>query len=87
MIEGVVFIGAVIIAITQAIKMLVPQVNGAVTIGVSALVGVLVALVDQQIGVTDLSIAAGLMAGLSASGVVTVAKSISTTHVSDNSHY
>ena len=76
MVEGVVFIGAVIIAITQAVKLLVPQINGAVTIGIAAFVGVLVALVDTQIGVADLSVAQGLLTGLAAAGVHTTARSV-----------
>lgn len=77
MVEGTLFIGAVIIAVTQAIRYLVPSVNGAVTIGVSALVGLLVALFDTQVGVVDMSIAQGLMTGLAASGVTTVASKVS----------
>lgn len=68
--EGVVFIGAVIAGITQMIKLSVPQVNGAVTIGVAALVGLVVALLDTQIGVVDLTVAEGIFAGLGAAGVV-----------------
>ncbi len=77
MVESVVFIGTIIVAITQAIKFLIPKVNGAVTIAVAALVGLVVALVDVQIGVVDLTVAQGVMTGLSAAGVVTVASRIS----------
>lgn len=76
MIEGVIFITTIIIAVTEAIRLLVPKVNGAVTIGVAALVGILVALVDTQIGVQDITVAEGILAGLSSAGVVTVAKRI-----------
>lgn len=76
MIEGVVFITTIIIAVTEAIRLLVPKVNGAVTIGVAALVGILVALIDTQIGVQDITVAQGILAGLSSAGVVTVAKRI-----------
>lgn len=75
-VEGIVFIGVAIIAVTQFIKFLAPNVSGAWTILVSAVVGLLVAMFDTQIGVTDLSIAEGIMAGFSASGVVTVARNI-----------
>lgn len=77
MVEGSVFIVAVIVALTEVIKRFVPQVSGAVTIGVSALVGLVVALVDVYIGVADLTIAEGIMAGLSASGTVSVARAVS----------
>lgn len=77
MVDGIVFIGATIIALTQIVKYLVPQVNGAVTIMVAVLAGVLVAISDVTIGVTDLTIAQGIMAGLSAVGTVTVASSFS----------
>lgn len=76
MIEGAIFIGTIIIAITEAIKLLAPKVNGAVTIGIAALVGLLVALVDTEIGVADLTVAQGILTGLSAAGVVTVAKKV-----------
>lgn len=76
MIESVVFIGAVIIAVTQFIKSLVPNINGAVTIVVAVAVGVLVALLDKQIGVADISIAQGVMTGLAAVGVHSTARQI-----------
>lgn len=76
MVEGTVFIGAVIIALTQVIKYLVPNVNGALTILIAALVGVVVGLIDGLIGVTDVTIAQGLMIGLGAVGTVTAAQSI-----------
>lgn len=76
MIEGVIFIGTAIIAVTQALKFLVPNVNGAVTIFVAALLGLLVGLLDTHIGVTDLTVAQGIVAGLSAAGVHTVARQI-----------
>lgn len=75
MVESAVFIGAVIIALTQVVKYIVPQVNGAVTIGVAVLVGVFVALLDQVIGVTDITVAQGIMIALGAVGTVTTAQS------------
>jgi hypothetical protein len=78
MVESAVFIGTVIIAITQAIKYLAPRVNGAITILVAALVGLLVALLDTQIGVADISVAQGILIGLSSAGVVTVATKVNT---------
>lgn len=75
-IEGIVFIGAAIIAATQFIKYLVPGVQDAVTIAVSVALGILVALVDQEIGVANLTIAEGIMAGLAASGAHNVARQV-----------
>lgn len=82
MVEGAFFIGLVIVAVTEGIKLLVPKVNGAVTIFVAAVIGVLVALLDVQIGVEDLTVAQGLLIGLSASGVVTVATKFGNTQPS-----
>lgn len=76
MVDSVVFIGTVIIALTQLVKFFAPKVNGGVTIIVAALVGALVAVVDTAIGVGDISIAQGLMTGLASSGVVTVATKV-----------
>lgn len=77
MIEGSVFIGLIIVALTEVVKRLVPQVDGILTIIVSMVVGLVVALIDTEIGVADLSIAQGIMAGLAASGTVSVARSVS----------
>lgn len=76
MVEGLLFISTVIVAVTEAVRLLVPKVNGAVTIAVAAAVGVLVALLDKEIGVTSLSVAEGLLVGLSSAGVVAVAKKV-----------
>lgn len=80
MVEGVLFIGAVIIAATQFVKYVAEafkkKVNGAVTIAVAVLVGILVALVDKEIGVTDVSIAQGVMIALAAVGVHTTAREV-----------
>lgn len=74
--EAIFFIGLVIIAITQAIKYVAPKLNGAVTIVVAVLVGIVVALVDGLIGVTDISIAEGVVAGLTAVGITTTANKV-----------
>jgi hypothetical protein len=76
MIDSVVFIGAVIIAVTAAIKDLAPKVSGWVTIFIAALLGLLVALLDTHIGIADISVAQGILTGLSAAGVHTVARQI-----------
>lgn len=67
------FISFIIVAITQIIKMYVPKVNGGVTIIVALLVGALVGLIDQYIGVTDISVAGGLVAAGAAVGITAAA--------------
>ena len=69
MVEAALFIPLIIIAITQMIKMAAPGVNGWVTIIVAFAVGVLVALTDQFIGVTDVNVAQGLVFALGAIGI------------------
>jgi hypothetical protein len=59
-----IIIPLLIIAITQIIKMFVPRVNGAVTIVVALIIGVLIALLDTHIGVADITIAQGLVLAL-----------------------
>lgn len=76
MIEGTLFIGAVIIAATQFVKSLVPEVNGAITIGIAVVVGIVVALLDTQIGVVNISVAQGILIALAAVGVHTTARQI-----------
>lgn len=70
-VEAVLFIGAVIAGVTQFIKLLTPKVNGAFTILVAVAVGVLVALVDSEIGVTDITVAQGILTALGTTGVMT----------------
>lgn len=76
MIDSVVFIGAGIIAVTQAIKFVAPKVNGAVTILVAVLVGILVALLDTNIGIADITVAQGILTALAAVGVHTTVSKI-----------
>ena len=78
MVDSTLFIGAIIIAITQAIKIVAPGVSGVVTILVALLVGVLVGLLDTAIGLTDISVAQGLLIALASVGVHTVASSVNT---------
>ena len=77
MIDSVLFIGTIIVAITELIKYYVPRVQGPFTIAVAAIVGVAVALADTHIGVQDITIAQGILTGLSAAGVVAVAAKVS----------
>lgn len=76
MVDSVVLIGLVVVALTDALKDLSPKVKGWVTVLAAALIGVLIALVDEEIGATNLSVAQGLMAGLGGAGVVGVAKKV-----------
>ena len=76
MIEGIVFIGAVIVAAVELVKHFAPKIKGGLTIVLAASIGLLVALVDTQIGVVDLTIAEGIMAGLAASGAVKIAEEV-----------
>lgn len=73
MVEAIVFIPLIIIAITQMVKMALPQVTGFVTIIIALVVGILVALVDTHIGVADVTIAQGLVLALGAVGITAVA--------------
>lgn len=69
--EATIFIGAIIAGVTQAVKLLSAQVQGIVTVLVAILTGILIALIDTQIGVIDITIAEGVFIALGTVGVVT----------------
>lgn len=71
--EAAFFIPLIIVAVTQMVKMALPQVTGFVTILIAFVVGVIVALVDTSIGVADITIAQGLVLALGAVGITTLA--------------
>jgi hypothetical protein len=71
--DAVVLIGFVVIAVTQMFKMAVPTIKGWVTIIVALLVAVFIALFDQTIGVSDISIAQAFVAWFEAVGLSTLA--------------
>ncbi len=73
MVEAVIFIPLLIIAITQMVKMALPQVTGFVTILIALVVGIVVSLIDTYIGVVDVTIAQGLVLALGAIGITAVA--------------
>lgn len=73
LVDATIFIPLVIIAVTQMIKMALPQISGFVTILVAFGVGIVIALVDTAIGVRDVSIAEGLISALGAVGVTALA--------------
>lgn len=69
MVEASLFIPLLILALTQLVKMAVPTVHGWVTVAVAFGVGVLIAVVDELIGVVDITIAEGLVYALGAIGL------------------
>lgn len=70
--ETTAFIGLVIISITQMVKMALPRVTGWITILVAFVVGLLVAVLDVRIGLTDITIAQGIQSALAAIGGTTL---------------
>lgn len=76
MVDAALFIGAAIAGITELVKQLAPNVRGAVTVIVAVAVGVLVALLDGTLGITNISVAQGIMIAFSAVGVVATAKKV-----------
>jgi len=66
-------LGGVIIAITEGLKRIVPQISGVYTIIVAGVLGVLAGLA----GIGDFTWVSGLFVGLAASGSVTMATKIS----------
>lgn len=76
MVDSVLFIGAIIAGITQFIKSLSPKVAGPVTVVVAVLVGILVAIVDKEVGVADITVAQGIMTAFGVAGVVSTAQNV-----------
>lgn len=70
--ETTAFIGLVIVAITQMVKMALPRVNGWVTILVALVIGVLVAVFHGVLGLDSITIANGIQAALAAIGGTTL---------------
>lgn len=75
-----IFIGTVVVALTQILKALSPKVAGVLTILAAAIIGGLVGLLDVLVlGLpTDISIAEGVLIGLGSAGVVYTAGRINT---------
>lgn len=69
--EATIFIGAIIAGVTQAVKLISPKIGGIVTVLVAVVVGIVIALIDTQIGVLDITIAQGIFIALGTVGVVT----------------
>ncbi|MGI9028166.1 MAG: hypothetical protein ACR2FM_05010 [Candidatus Saccharimonadales bacterium] len=73
MVEAEIFVPLLIIAVTQMLKMALPQISGFVTILVAFVIGILVAVLDNAIGVTDITIAEGIVYALGAVGITALA--------------
>lgn len=78
MIEGTVFLGAVIIGVTRFVQLVSDKEtrNRAWIIVFAVIAGIVLALIDSEIGVTDISVAEGIMLALGAAGVVTTAEKV-----------
>lgn len=73
MIDATILIPLLIIAVTQMVKMALPQVTGFITILIALVIGVLVAVLDVPMGIADITIAQGLYYGLGAVGITALA--------------
>ena len=72
--EALFFLSVVIVALTQMIKMALPErIHGFVTILIALVVGVLVSLFADLLGIAETSIAEGIVAALGATGITTAA--------------
>lgn len=68
--EAALFLSVVIIALTQLVKMALPErVTGWITIIIAFVVGILVSILAPVIGVADTTIAQGIVAALGAIGI------------------
>jgi Flp pilus assembly protein protease CpaA len=76
MIEASLFIAVVIIAVTQLAKDIFPKIVNAWIILAAIVIGIVIALIDTHIGIGDITIAQGVLAGLSAVGIHTVASKV-----------
>lgn len=76
--DGVVFVGLVTVALVDAVKDTFPNVHGKWTVLAAGLVGGLIALLSGEValGITELTFAEGVAAGLGAAGAVGVAKRV-----------
>lgn len=71
LVQASLFIPLLIVAVTQLVKMALPTVTGWFTVIVAFVVGIVVALVDTNIGVQDITVAQGLVYALGAIGITT----------------
>jgi 6,7-dimethyl-8-ribityllumazine synthase len=76
-IDSVVLLGTIIAGATEAVKNALPEkVHGIVTVGVAVLMGIILALLDKEIGLNDISVAEGILTALGTVGVVGAVKKI-----------
>lgn len=73
LVESSLFVPLLILAVTQIIKAEVPAIAGRLTITLAIGVGAVVALIDTHIGLTDISVALGIVYALGAVGIATAA--------------
>lgn len=68
--EAMLFLSVVIIALTQIVKMLLPeQIKGVITILVALVMGVVVSVFADGLGILPTTIAEGIVAALGAIGI------------------
>ena len=72
-VDAAILIPLLIVAVTQMIKMALPQITGFVTILVALAVGILVAVLDVPLGIADITVAQGLYLALGAVGITAIA--------------
>lgn len=73
MIEADLFIGTIVVALVQALKEVFPQISGVLTTLAAMIVGALIAAFAPHVGVAPVSVAMGVLDGLAAVGVHTIA--------------
>lgn len=72
--EAVLFLSVVVVALTQLVKMLVPeQISGWLTVIVALVMGVLASLFASWLGLLPTTPAEGILAALGAIGLTTTA--------------
>ena len=70
--EALLFLSVVIIALTQMVKMALPErVTGFITILIALVMGVIASLLADLLGLAPTSIAEGIVAALGAVGITT----------------
>lgn len=70
--EVTLFLSTVIMALTQLVKMALPErVQGFITVIIALIMGVVISLVAEPLGLAQVSIAEGIVASLGAIGITT----------------
>lgn len=76
--EVTLFLSVVIVALTQLVKMALPErVHGFITVIIAIVLGVVVSLVAEPLGVAQVTIAEGIVAALGAIGITSAASKAS----------